>query len=89
MVEAGEIEVLSDTVNSAVVRMPGRKFPGVVIQGDSLHYMSMLAKEIEQMSMRLNCEELIDLTADLNKLLADKLAGYEKTLRSHDLDLPY
>ena len=89
VVQAGEIQVLSDAVNSPVVRMPGRRFPGVVIQGDSLHYMSVLAKEIQQISMRLNCEELVDLTADLNKLLADKLAGYEKTLRSHDLELPY
>jgi hypothetical protein len=33
---AQEPEVLSDVSNNAVVRMPGRRFPGLVIQGDSL-----------------------------------------------------
>jgi hypothetical protein len=29
-------EILSHASNSGIVQMPGRKFPGIVIQGDSL-----------------------------------------------------
>lgn len=31
-----ELEVYSDASNSAVIQTPGRRFPGSVIQGDSL-----------------------------------------------------
>ncbi len=31
-----EVEIFSETTNSPVIKMPNRKFPGVVIQGDSL-----------------------------------------------------
>jgi hypothetical protein len=31
------VEIYSDATNAAVMRHPGRKFPGVLIQGDTLH----------------------------------------------------
>ena len=31
-----EVELFTDGGNNAVVRMPGRRSPGVVVQGDSL-----------------------------------------------------
>jgi hypothetical protein len=31
-----EVELFSHPGNNAIVRMPGRRFPGVLIQGDSL-----------------------------------------------------
>ena len=34
--ERVEVELFSDGSNDAVVRMPGRQFPGMVVQGDSL-----------------------------------------------------
>jgi len=38
--ERKEVEVLSEASNYAVIRMPGRHFPGYVVQGDSLsHFM--------------------------------------------------
>jgi len=30
------VEILSDRTNTAVMRHPGRRFPGVLVQGDSL-----------------------------------------------------
>ena len=32
-----EVEIYSDATNMAVMRHPSRNFPGVLIQGDSLH----------------------------------------------------
>jgi hypothetical protein len=39
-----EIEVYSEATNQAVVQMPGRQFPGSVIQGDSLSILYKLSK---------------------------------------------
>jgi hypothetical protein len=32
-----EVEIYSDSTNCAVMRHPGRRFPGVLIQGDTLY----------------------------------------------------
>ncbi|GAA4998584.1 DUF6959 family protein [Streptomyces siamensis] len=34
-----EAELFTDGGNHAVVHLPGRKFPGVLMQGDSLHIL--------------------------------------------------
>lgn len=31
------VEMFSDATNRAVIRHPGRKFPGVLVQGDTLY----------------------------------------------------
>ena len=31
------VEIYSDATNAAVMRHPGRRFPGMLIQGDTLH----------------------------------------------------
>lgn len=41
-----EVEINSDDTNGGIVRMPNRKFPGCVIQGDSLSVLYLLAKKI-------------------------------------------
>ena len=33
------VEVLSDDTNRAILRHPARRFPGVLVQGDSLYSM--------------------------------------------------
>ena len=45
-----EVECFSTTVNAVVVRTPGRQFPGVVIQGDSLHIISTQVDEVARLS---------------------------------------
>lgn len=37
MTQRIEVEALSSDVNAPVLRIPGRRFPGVLIQGDALH----------------------------------------------------
>ena len=37
------VKVLSDEVNVPVIHFPGRRFPGSLIQGDSLKIMTDLA----------------------------------------------
>lgn len=39
------VEIYSDETNRAVIRHPGRKFPGVLIQGDTLFTLCEMADE--------------------------------------------
>ena len=81
------LDVFSDKTNAAVVRMPGRQFPGVVVQGDTLSAIVHRARDV--------CEQLAvggDALSDARELLAgleSLQAHYESVLSSHGLPLPY
>ena len=87
--EKMEIEVFSQASNVAIVRMPGRRFPGSVIQGDSLRSLLDLVEEIEERTKASTDEELIGIVSILKERLTDGLTHYEAVLREHDIDLPY
>ncbi len=38
-----EVEIYSDETNYAVLKHPGRHFPGSLIQGDDLYHLCLLA----------------------------------------------
>jgi hypothetical protein len=84
-----EVEVFSPLGNDVVIRMPGRKFPGVLVQGDSLSVLVRLATAAQQLSARLDDEELRDITVELSELLMNKLLWYEDALAKHGIRLPY
>lgn len=86
-----EIELYSEASNNAIVRVPGRSFPGAVIQGDSL---SILHEHAKTLSLRLQQlgiqdEELLYAAQELQEQLLDRLLHYQKTLAAHDISLPY
>ena len=88
MIETKPIEVLSEASNLAVVRMPGRKFPGVVIQGDSLSIL-VSAAEIIRANAPAGDEVLREAAEELCRLLTGRLTHYEKVLRENGIELPY
>ena len=69
------IEVWSDATNMSVVRMPGRNFPGLVVQGDKLIYLNGAAARVEELASRAESEDLkreaANLHYDLQELLSD------------------
>ncbi|MFJ5967969.1 DUF6959 family protein [Streptomyces sp. NPDC093060] len=87
--ERVEAELFTDGSNDAVVRLPGRRFPGVLIQGDSLHiFRSDLAEVVEA------CErgDLADARDSAGLLLAGLdavLTRYADVLQAHEIDRPY
>jgi hypothetical protein len=87
--ERKEIEVFSGSVNQAVVRMPGRRFPGSVIQGDSLSMLFGLARKIHADVAGLANEELTGNAAELLNLLDARIRHYERVLAQHNIELPY
>ena len=88
-VERVELELYSRAVNAGVVRMPGRQFPGLVLQGDSLSIMLGMAEEIFERTRTADDPELSETAAGLQALLQGYLRHYETVLRGHDLALPY
>ncbi|MCX5255521.1 hypothetical protein OOK27_15485 [Streptomyces canus] len=84
-----EAELSTDGGNDAVVRMPGRRFPGVLVQGDSLHVLRSDVAEVMQACERGDLDEARDsagfLLADLDALMG----RYEAALNQHGIPRPY
>ena len=53
------VELLSDAINYVVVKTPGRSFPGMVIQGDSLARLYRSAAEVCRLAKGCGDDELI------------------------------
>lgn len=86
-VERAEVELYSRDGNVAVVRLPQRRFPGLLMQGDSLSTLAGDARELAA-ALRTGADPN-DLADDLAEQLSDMLAFYAATLAAHGIPLPY
>jgi hypothetical protein len=75
-VELDRIEVLSEATNRAVVRMPGRRFPGLVVQGDRLMSLTAAAQRLAERAAATGDAELIRLAGNLHHELNELLTDY-------------
>ncbi len=81
------VEIYSDASNAAVLRHPGRKFPGTLVQGDTLHSLCHLFdKALEELDRSESAYE--DLSEIRNMLWAYK-NHYNKVLLEHGMPLPF
>jgi len=81
-----DVKLLSEPTNYAVVHLPGRAYPGVVFQGDSLN---ILINELRGASIESDAEERsITLGAVIERLEAVQ-KGYEAVLDREGIDTPY
>ena len=81
------IEIYSDATNAAVMRHPGRKFPGMLIQGDTLHALSQMAS-----TALAGAEPDSDHWHDLKELADDlqsRVDFYSQVMREHGLKVPF
>jgi len=84
-----DAELFTDGGNDAVVRLPGRRFPGVLIQGDSLHILRSDVAEVVEACER---GDLADAGESAGLLLAglDALLNrYSVALENHQIQPPY
>ncbi|MEV5528658.1 DUF6959 family protein [Streptomyces prunicolor] len=84
-----DAELFTDGGNDAVVRLPGRRFPGVLIQGDSLHILRSDVAEVVEACER---GDLADAGESAGLLLAglDALLNrYSVALENHQIRRPY
>ncbi len=74
----GEIKRLGGWSNSIVVQLPERKYPGVVIQGDSMTNLLRLVEDAKSRMAVGDTDELSDLLDEINGILS----GYVAALNS-------
>lgn len=87
--EVIQVEQYSDAVNAVILRTPGRSFPGMVIQGDSLRILLRKAERGIESFAAGNMEEGRDYLLEITEDLKDRLIHYEEVLKAHGFDLPY
>jgi len=81
--------ILAEVPNSGIVQLPGRRFPGVVVQGDSLSSMfDELASALRHAKQRRDAEAYYATFAVASRL-QELLAAYENTLGAIGSSLPY
>ena len=84
-----EAKILSQQSNVAVVQLPGRSYPGIVIQGDSLNSLLQLAREAKNQLDASNAGEARDVLEEIIGFLSVRLLIYKSTLSGAGIDLPY
>ncbi|MFJ7044155.1 DUF6959 family protein [Streptomyces sp. NPDC101112] len=87
--ERNQAELFTDGGNNAVVRLPGRRFPGVLVQGDSLHILRSDVAEVVEACERGDVDEARDSAGLLLANLDALLARYEAALSEHEMPRPY
>ena len=84
-----QVEIYSDATNQAVLRHPGRQFPGSLIQGDTLYSICRNADEIcAKAKSSLDADTYFELN-QLRNALWDRLTHYKRVLSEHNLPLPF
>jgi len=87
-VKVEPVEIYSDETNRAIMRHPGRKFPGVLIQGDNLH---SLCVEMELLCAELQARlgETPKAARKISSALQTYLSHYKQVLDEHGSRLPF
>jgi hypothetical protein len=80
------LEVLSDETNASVVRMPGRRYPGLVVQGDKLICLSGAATELYDAASKASNEEQKRLAGNLRYEIRELLERYSAACRGFNPD---
>lgn len=82
-------DILSHIPNSGIVQMPGRKFPGIVMQGDTLSNVFDSVRFILAEFKARRDEERYFETLLFAEQLQGQLLHYEQTLTERGIGLPY
>ena len=83
-----QVEIYSDATNAAVLRHPGRRYPGFLIQGDSLFALVQTLRSVHCESERLSEDASAGLT-EVAARLGEILAHYRAVLAQHDVGRPF
>ncbi|MEL7345296.1 MAG: hypothetical protein AAFN59_10625 [Pseudomonadota bacterium] len=81
------VQIFSDETNCAIMRHPDRRFPGVLVQGDTLHGLcTRMDKALEDVGRESQGYD--DLNIVRNVLWSLK-THYKETLIEHNLPMPF
>ena len=84
------VEIYSDAINAAGMRHPGRKYPGVLVQGETLYALCQAADFVclRTASSKLD-QEISDELNDLRNKLWSFLTHYKSVLEQHHIPVPF
>ena len=82
------VEIFSDLSNAAIIRHPGRKFPGVLIQGDTLYSIASELRFVFKESESLP-EEAKETLTDCLERFDFLIEHYKQTLNNHQIEMPF
>jgi len=82
------VDVLSARPGVLVMRHPGRHYPGILVQGDTLKELARLARSIMD-TVLTDPHEAIDGAEYLTSQLEYLVSEYEQALTAHKIELPY
>lgn len=88
------MEILRDECNRPIVKHPGRAFPGILLQGDTIyaHYRSLSRIRAMLTSNSLSEDRFAEALEELDEVLTDiddLLKYYEREISSAGYELPY
>ncbi|MFF5449971.1 DUF6959 family protein [Streptomyces sp. NPDC012950] len=84
-----QAELFTDGTNDAVLRLPNRHFPGLLLQGDTL---SILQNDLAELADLCATDDLEEARHAANLLHADlsaKLERYTRALEEHGIPHPF
>jgi hypothetical protein len=81
------VEIYSDATNAAVMRHPARKYPGVLVQGDTLASLVRALASVQ--SSIQHSEDAAACLADVHDKLNELLQHYKGVLSEHSIGLPF
>jgi hypothetical protein len=83
------VEIYSDQTNAAVLRHPNRKFPGVLLQGDTLYAICQSVDEVCNRARDAMPAGAYEELNDLRHQLWSMLNHYKAVLGEHRISLPF
>ena len=89
--EVVPLEVYATESNYAVIKPPGRNYPGCVIQGDSLSILCTAARSVAELirNYGVKDEELLWEAQELANSLIGRILHYQRVLDTHQIKYPY
>lgn len=84
-----DVKLLSEPKNFAVVQLPGRAYPGVVMQGDTLHSFITDLTEMKRLLDESEGAELAIAIDDMKARLTEVQTHYELVCAGNGIRLPY
>jgi hypothetical protein len=85
----GEVRLYSHIPNSGIVHLPGRRFPAVAIQGDSIRSLLDFALYVAAEAKRLGQRDLWEEAVWAAERIEGHLLHYEAVLAQEGFSLPY
>lgn len=82
-------EIVGNTSNAVIAKRPGRHFPGILIQGDTLRSILDDLEELQADALAGDVEGVQASAEILRERFIEYLSDYEDALEKHGMELPY